>query len=134
MRTWDVTKVKEAIEYLSKDVCPVEWLANQNNIALENEQGDLALFEYAFKDKPIYSGHYYFKSRGKQAIKAGRDFLDELFNSCYTINILMGLVPLSHRAARWLTRRIGFTSYGTEEIREKEYEIFILTKKEFEHG
>lgn len=134
MRTWNVMKVGEAIQYLSKDIDPIDWLADPTNIALENEQGDLALFEYAFKDKPIYSGHYYFKSRGRQAIVSARDFLDELFDPCYNISIVMGLVPLKNKAARWLTRQVGFTSYGTEEIHEKEYEIFILTKKEFQHG
>lgn len=134
MRTWNVIKVSEAIRYLGKDIRTEDWLADPTNIALVNEHGDLALFEYAFRDKPIYSGHYYFKSRGQHAIQAARDFLDELFNSCYNISIVMGLVPLNHKAARWLTRQVGFTSYGTEEIHEKEYELFILTKKEFQHG
>lgn len=137
MRTWDAVKLAEAVTYLLKSdkVDPIDWLSNPDNIVLENEHGDLALFEYAFPGKKqIYSGHYFFKSRGRQAIKAGKDFLDELFNSCYNISILMGIVPVDHLAAKWITRQIGFTSYGIEEIREKEYELFILTKKEFNHG
>lgn len=135
MRTTDPVKVQTALDYLSKGSAdPIEWLADPVNIALENEHGDLALFEYGIPGKQVYSGHYYFQSRGRQAIKAARDFLDELFNTCYNVNILMGLVPLDNRASRWITRQIGFTSYGHEALGEREYELFILTKKEFNNG
>lgn len=137
MQIWDATKITEAISFLSKNtntVDPVEWLANPTNIALENSHGDIALFEYGLPQKKIYSGHYFFKSRGKQAIQVAREFLDEIFNSCYNIHVVIGLVPIERKAARWITRRLGFTSYGIEEIRGKEYELFILTQKEFNHG
>lgn len=134
MRTWDAMKVGEGVQFICKDADPIEWLSNPVNIALENEHGDVALFEYAFPGKTIYSGHYYFKSRGRQAIRSARDFLDELFNSCYNISILMGLVPLTNKASRWITRQIGFVSYGTDEIHGQSYELFIMTKKEFNDG
>lgn len=135
MRTYDLTKIAPAIEVIGGDkVDPVEWLANPTNIALENEYGDIALFEYGLPHRQIYSGHYIFKSRGRQAIDRARDFLDEIFNTCYNICIMIGLVPIENRAARWLTRQVGFTSYGIEEIHNKEYELFILTQKEFNNG
>lgn len=134
MRTYDALKISSAIKYFLQTeefVDPIEWLSNPANIVLENDRGDLALFEYGITTQKVYSGHYYFQSRGKAAILAAREFLDELFNTCYNISVLMGLIPLPSKAARWITRRIGFTSYGTEEIRGTEYEMFILTKKEF---
>lgn len=134
MRTWDALKVATAINHFLKTedkVDPIEWLSNPSNIVLENDKGDLALFEYAIPGKKIYSGHYYFKSRGRKALVSAKEFLDELFNSWYNINILMGFVPTEHLGAKWMTRQIGFTSYGKEEIAGKEYEMFILTKKEF---
>jgi hypothetical protein len=135
MRIWDAIKVAHAMSQINGEhVDPIEWLANPVNIALENEHGDLALFEYGLPQKQVYSGHYIFKSRGRQAINAARDFLDEIFNSCYNISILMGLTPKENRAASWISRRVGFTSYGFEEIHGKEYELFILTKKEFNNG
>lgn len=137
MRTWNALKIGVVIGHLLKSddlVDPIEWLANPVNIALENSVGDLAIFEYAFPTQKIYSGHYYFQSRGKQAIQSGRDFLDELFNTCYTINVLTGMVPVEHLGAKWITRRLGFTSHGIEEVHGKEYELFILTKKEFNCG
>lgn len=132
MRSWDATLVGKAVEHFLKcddRVDPIEWLANPDNIVLVNEQGDMSLFERGVKH--IYTGHYYFKSRGKAALKAGHDFLDELLNTCYNIDVITGLVPLEHLGARWLTRRLGFSSHGVVDIADKHYELFILTKKEF---
>jgi hypothetical protein len=137
MRTYDTETIRDALDFISEnigDIDPAKWLADPANIALENEHGDIALFEYGLVRHKIYSGHYYFKSRGKQALQSARDFLDELFNSCYNISILIGLIPIKNKAARWITRRLGFTSYGIESIHDKEYELFILTKKEFNNG
>ncbi len=134
MRTWDAVKIAAAIKHFLKtedQVDPIEWLSDPSNIVLENDSGDLALFEYGIPAKRVYSGHYYFKSRGKNAIKSATEFLDELFNSCYNISILMGMVPLERADVKWMTRRLGFKSYGLEEARGKQYELFILTKKEF---
>lgn len=134
MRTWDVMKIEPAItKFLGPNhtVDPIDWVSQPENIVLTNEEGDLALFEYSFPIKRVYAGHYYFKSRGRMAITAARNFLDEIFNTCYNIHILMGLTPIDRRDAKWMNRMIGFTSYGLEEINGKQYELFIMTKKEF---
>lgn len=136
MRTYDLDLIKPAYMFLCQDVKnPVlfeDWMSNQQNIVLTNIHGDIALFEIGFKN--IYTGHYYFKSRGKQAIQAARDFLDELFNTCYNISVLLGLTPIDKKHASWLSRQVGFKSYGFEELNGKQYEIFIITKKEFNNG
>lgn len=134
-RIWDASKVAEAMKVLDPKgvVDPVEWVSNPVNLVLEIDD-DLALFEYGLPDKRIYSAHYFFKSRGKQAMQAAKAFLDEVFNSCYNIDVIMGLTPVEHRAARWMNRRMGATSYGIEEVHGKEFELFILTKKEFNDG
>lgn len=132
MRTYDVTLVQRAIEMVhpeGKDISAAKWLEDPTNIALVNDEGDMALFEYGLKD--YYSGHYAFKSRGRKAIDAAREFLDELFNTCYNISILIGLVPLTNLPARWLTRQVGFKSTGVVEGPKRHYEMFIITKREF---
>lgn len=133
MRTWDAVKIANAIKLFLKteEYDVITWLSNPMNIVLENEHGDLALFEYDFPVPRTYSGHYYFKSRGRTAIEAGKAFLDELFNSCYNINIVIGMVPKTRKDVCWMTRQLGFSSHGTEEVKGQEYELFILTKKEF---
>ena len=134
MRTWDAIKIDKAISHFLKDnnhIDPVEWLSDPANIVLENDLGDLAIFEYGLPTRRVYSGHYFFRSRGRQAIQSAKGFLDEIFNSCYNINVLMGMVPDERREVKWLTRQLGFKSYGPEEARGNKYELFILTKKEF---
>lgn len=136
MRTWDAVKIAAAIKHFlgtEEQVDVVQWLANPSNIVLENDRGDLAVFEYGLPARKVYSGHYFFKSRGRAALTAANEFLDELFNSCYNIGILMGMVPIERRDVKWMTRQLGFTSYGIEEARGQQYELFILTKKEFNH-
>lgn len=132
-RTYDPDLIAPAIAFFLKDgtkeVDPVEWIKDPDNIVLINENGDLALFEKGIKN--IYAGHYFFKSRGRRAINAGRDFLDELFNTCYNIPILMGLTPHDNLGARWMSRQLGFTSHGAIDVDNKTFEMFILTKKEF---
>lgn len=132
MRTYDVNLVAPAIEFFLKSktkVDPEVWLKNPDNIVLINDEGDLALFEKGIKD--VYSGHYYFNSRGRKAIDNGKAFLDELFNTCYNIDILMGLTPLTNLPARWMSRRLGFASQGAITYNDKAYEMFIITKKDF---
>jgi hypothetical protein len=132
MRIYDASLVHEASSYfLSSEhkVDAIDWVSKPENIVLQNNKGDLALFEIGVKK--VYSGHYYFKSRGKQAIQSAKEFLDELFNSCYNIIILMGLVPDEKKHVKWLSRQVGFKSYGKTNIDEKIYEMFIITKEEF---
>lgn len=131
-RTYDANLVGIAIKTLLKTdetIDPIEWVSNPTNIVLVNDRGDMSLFEKGIKD--IYTGHYYFKSRGREAVKAGKEFLDNLFNSCYNISVITGLVPITHLGARWMSRQIGLKSYGIEHVGEKPYEMFIITKKEF---
>lgn len=134
MRIWDAIKIGKAIKHFLKteeQVDVVEWLSDPANIVLENLKGDLAIFEYGLPTKKIYAGHYYFNSRGRKAIDSGKELLDEFFNSCYNTNVLIGMVPIQRKDVKWITRKLGFKSYGIEEARGNQYELFIQTKKEF---
>ncbi len=132
MQTYDTQRVQEVIDFLHPDGIETnakEWLAKPTNIALTNEIGDLALFEIGFNN--VYTGHYYFKSRGRKAIVAARAFLDEIFNTCYNIDVILGLTPITNLPARWLTRQVGFKSHGVVQGPKRHYEMFIITKREF---
>ena len=132
MRIYDIGLVQEAINYIHPegvDISAEEWLDTPTNIALINDSEDLALFEIGFND--VYTGHYYFKSRGRKAIEAAKGFLDELFNTCYNINVILGLTPITNLPARWLSRQVGFKSHGVVQGPKRHYEMFIITKREF---
>jgi hypothetical protein len=132
MRTFDANLIWPAIKlYLGTEEQedPIAWISDPNNIVLVNEDGDVALFEPRVKGQ--YSGHYFFKNRGRAAIKAGKAFLDELFNTCYNIGAVTGFCPIDNKPARWMSRQIGFTSYGPVDLHELHFELFIITKEEF---
>src|SRR3546814_3245729 len=81
MRTYDIHVVTKATNQYAEDIKgfdPPFWLDDQRNIALTNQNHDVALFEY-FKPGTVL-GHYFFHSRGKSAIEAAHLFLDELFS------------------------------------------------------
>lgn len=131
MRTFNAHLVYTAVKDITKGEptfdC-VGWIAHPLNIALTNTDGDIALFEV---ERPGYmSGHYHFNSRGRSAITAGKSFLDEVFNPCYNVEVIRGLTPLENLGARWMSRQLGFTSYGAVKTDLGPHEIFILHRKD----
>lgn len=134
MRIYDPEIIKTALLFLNSDTKDEHdaWVNDPSNIVLMDDIGNMALFEIGFKD--IYTGHYYFKSRGREAINAAKGFLDEIFNTCYNIDVILGLTPEDNKAARWFSRQVGFKSHGLVEGPKRHYEMFIITKKEFNNG
>lgn len=132
-RTYSVTDVEAAIEPYKEDLAgePVdEWMNGTENIALRNTKGDVALFE--FRQKGVYTGHYFFISRGKEAIATAEDMLSEIFSPRYDVDIIVGMTPLDKKGAIWMSRRIGFTSMGDADIGGRAHRIFVITKKDFQ--
>ena len=130
-RTTEVLPLLETMEpYLPiEGFDPEEWLNDENNIALTNGEGDFALFEYEYLG--VYSGHYFYKARGKKALQASKEFLKHLFTNYY-VRAIRGLSPLEHLGARWLNKQLGFKSYGILETPVGPHELVILTKQEWE--
>ena len=104
-----------------------DWLSDTRNIALVIDQ-DIALFAEDFPG--CYEGHYFFKSRGRQAVKNALSFLNSAFMD-YGAEVIKGLTPHMNRPAMWMSYRLGFKSYGTVDHHRGECEIFCLTKSEF---
>lgn len=80
----------------------------------------------------IYSVHWFFKHRGRQALDLAKEMLNDLFDN-EGAEIVRGITPVDNKAARWAARQIGLKSYGVEGDKE----ILIMTKKEFKefnHG
>lgn len=107
---------------------PKEWIDNPLNIALINDNQDISLFE--FEAPGVVSGHYFFWSRGKIAVKAAKEFLNEIFT--YDIKVVRGITPITNLGARWVNRQLGLKSYGIVQTTVGPCEIIILTKQEWE--
>lgn len=128
-----LNETTEELEQLLSPYLPiygfsVEEFFDGGGVALIHDK-DVALFEHD-SDK-VYSGHYFFKSRGNKALSVAGDFL-RFFYEKLDPKIIKGLVPLEHLGARWMTRQLGFKSYGVVQTVIGPCELFILTKKDWE--
>lgn len=127
-RSFNADRLADAVEpFLPLEgFHPAEWLERKENIALTDGEGSYALFEFV---KPgIYYGHYFFHKKGKEAARLSEEFLSEIFQ---TAKIVVGLTPVEKKAARWMSRHIGFKSQGIVDTDMGPHEMFMMTKEEF---
>ena len=131
MRSYDALLAYEAVKALTEDeptVDMIEWVADQKNILLINEYGDLSLFESDPTGRNV-TGHYYFKSRGRRAVQSAKEFLVEVFD--LGVQTIKGITPLNNLGARWMSRHLGFKSYGVVQTFKEPCELFIMHHTEF---
>lgn len=137
MRTYDLEKIIIATKQYAKEIegfYPEEWLSNDLNIALVNDDGDVALFEHQEGLENTVCGHYFFFSRGKQAVKAATEFLKEIFSENYYVQTITGLTPEEHKGALWMNRRLGFKDYGQVDTCVGPCRFVMLTKEQWEEN
>lgn len=131
MRTTNVELVEAALDQVKDDLkgLPVrDWLADPENIALVNEEGDVGLLEK--RGPGVYCPHIFCFSRGKEAVKASKAFLTEAFE--HGAKILIGFTPLDKKGAVWLVRHLGLTVVGTEDIDGRPHMVTTLTKDQWD--
>lgn len=108
-----------------------EWIADENNIAFRSGD-DVGLFQYEYPG--LYTGHYFFskQTRGKAAKLLAQEMVNEMFLNKGT-KVIRGLVLLTNLASRWMTRHLGFLSYGVVDTEQGPCELFLLTPDRFYH-
>ena len=130
-RTHDAQLIDEKTKEFQYDFDPYEWVDDRNNIALVNEKGDLNLFQY---ERPgVYIGHFFYVSRGKEALRTAREMLEAVF-SLPEVDAITGLTPEDKLGAKWLTRKLGFKSFGDINTVAGLCELFILTRSDYMKG
>jgi hypothetical protein len=114
-------------EFLKEEFLPV-WLGNPHNVILvEDDNIGLCTFEYP----GLYTLHWFFKARGRDAIKLGRRMVREVFEK-YAAEAVRGFTPVENGAARWATRQVGLESLGiVQDYDGREHELFFTTKQDF---
>jgi hypothetical protein len=129
-RTVSSEEVTEAVgDYLrqTSGLYPEEWVKDEDNWALVKDK-DMAMFE---KERDgVYSGHYFFQSRGREAIASATSLLRYFLSENKDARTVTGLTPLENLGARWMSRRIGFESHGLIKTRLGPCELFILNRPE----
>jgi len=132
-RTYDLDVILKAVSQYRENIVgfyPEDWINDTRNLAFVNEFGDIALFEWNYEG--VYTGHYFFFSRGKEALAHARQILSLVFPS-YEAKAIRGIVKLTHLGARWMTKKLGFKSYGIVHTPNGPEELFVLTKDEWEN-
>lgn len=103
------------------------WVANKNNILLQDGE-DVCFFTFEYPG--VYTGHYFFKAKGKEVLSKGVEVLRWMFG--HDAKAIRGETPIENRAARLMNRKVGFTSYGIiESPKWGPHEHFIMTQEEF---
>lgn len=115
-----------ALKHINVDV--LEWIKDPRNLALE-EDGNFGVFEYNWDH--VYTGHYFFKVRGKEAKELSIRMLRIAFEE-YEMQTVRGLTPIEHRGAVMMTRWLGFEDHGTIDTEAGPCWIFTLTRRQFE--
>lgn len=133
-RSYDADLLCSALEpypeLIGEDFDPNEWVENEENVLL-HEDDNCGIFEHEYPG--VYSGHYFFKVRGKEAHDLAIKMLKAMFET-HGARTIKGMTPTEKLGARMLTRRLGFTSYGLYDTPYGEYELFVLTIDEFYHN
>lgn len=119
--------IAEAIDTapLNRGLKGADWLANESNIPVTFDNGDVALFD--FERSGVYQGHFLFKSRGREAIEHARESFKIMFEK-YGADLIFGLVPVIRPDAKLVVRRAGGRSAGLRSTPHGMCELFVLSK------
>lgn len=134
IRVYDGDKVRAALDlypYHRVELDTHAWVADKNNVALEAEDGSMALFEYL---RPhTYDGHYFFRCRGKDAVNLAKQVLEEVYTN-YGFKAIRGFTPTKHKAALWMSRHLGFSDMGVVETVIGPCVLFVMNMDEHFKG
>lgn len=103
-----------------------DWIRNPDNIGMVDDRGNVGMF--GIFTPGVYTGHYFFKDRGKQARDVAVDMLSKMFE---TARVIRGLTPLDNRPAVWMTRHLGFKEVDVVDTWVGPCAVFIMTREEF---
>ncbi len=106
------------------------WLENKNNIMLECD-GSIGLGTMEYPG--VYTGHYLFAHKGKDAVRVAKKMLAWMFDN--GTKVMRGETPVDNRPALMMNRLLGFKSYGVNESPKWGlHEHFMLTAEEFKEN
>ena len=128
MRTYNTSYIRDILEHLPiTGFDPLTFILNHDNIVIKNGL-DYGVFE--FTTFGTYTGHYFFKSRGRAAIDSGKQILKELFNE-HGACLVIGFTPCEYKTAKWMNRQLGFKPGPAVDTPEGLCQLFTLTKEQY---
>jgi hypothetical protein len=128
-RSFDPEVFREAVKDYPEMIAPTfdfkGWLDNPNNVMyVEDDNVGLCTYEY----KGVYTVHWYYKTRGRAALRLAVRMLSDLFEN--HAKAVRGLTNVKLKAACWAARQIGMKSQGIMNYPDGDYELFCMTKQD----
>jgi hypothetical protein len=111
-----------------RELMPIEdiqkVLAKDENVMfIHGNDVGLGIYDYP----GVYTVHWYYESRGRQAIDLGKAMTSMLFTE-HGAKTLRALIRRELRASRWACRQLGFKSHGYLTFDEDDNnEVLFLT-------
>jgi hypothetical protein len=134
VRSYDPLRMQKALDMTDQNtgIDCVTWLRDRSNMMYyDDETGDVGLATLEYPG--CYNLHWFFNSRGRRAITMANDMLGKFFNE-EDVKLIRGLTPVDNKAACWLARKIGLTSFGVIDFPSGACELFAMTKDDFLKG
>lgn len=104
-----------------------EWLKVPGNLMYRyGEDVGLATYDYP----GLYSVHWFFRSKGKEALKVTALMLDDLFTH-HGAKVVRGVIHMDNKPARFLAKYLGFERISIEEFPDGPNELILLPKEVF---
>ena len=123
MRIFDPSYVLDLKPFLPiEGFYPVSFILDEDNVVLRDGL-DYAVFEYTTFG--VYTGHYFFSSRGREAIDVGEKFLAEIKE--LGAKLIIGYTPVDNKPAKFMNRKLGFSYVSTIDTSEGPHEMYIRT-------
>lgn len=113
-------------DFIPEDFDFEGWLAGPNVMYSSGDSIGLATLEYP----GVYNVHWFFTVRGRDALDLAFEMLDDLFNTVGA-EIVRGITKVELRGARYLAKKVGFTSLGVLEFHDGPNELMFLSKEAF---
>ena len=103
------------------------WVNIEGNLMFRvGDDVGLATYDYP----GMYTVHWFFKSRGKAALKTAFAIGEELFTT-HGARVLRGVIGLDNKPSIYLSRYAGFKRISIEEFPDGPNEVILLTKSDF---
>ena len=128
-KDWDLlVKVTEGLrDSCSLDMLKVFFDDPNSYMFVEDNNVGLAVCDY----NGLYTVHWYFEKRGREAINLAKQMIANLFVN-YGAKAVRGLIKEHMKASRWACRQVGLKSLGFITFADGDVnEIFAATKDEF---
>ena len=122
--TVDTARIIHEIDHspLNRGLKGIDWVNTPGNVALFHGD-DLALFDYTAPGR--YEGHFFFVSRGKEAVEVAKILTQRMFDE-FDALLIIGYVPVINPKARVIARMAGYHYAGLKQTVHGPVYVYLI--------